>query len=227
MCRGSPPRRPGRGRRRPCGRPQGPPLRRPAGPGRQAERHPPRLLPLRERRLRGGDLPPLLRRRRLAPRGEPPRRRPRRAVLGHEPRARAHRLRRLHARRAGHRPRALRSLAPPRRTREGLGGRGGALRRRVPQGLPHGAPRGPPRDADTGAGHAHPGRLQVGPRPRAAPGARPHRPGAPADRRLRGRRLAVLRARELRPRAARRLLQGEEDRARSRWGWAAPSTRST
>ena len=48
--------------------------------------------------------------------------------------------------------------------------------------------RGGPREMrDAGAGHADPGRVQVGPRSRAAPGARPHRPGSPAARRLRGR----------------------------------------
>ena len=86
--------------------------------------------------LRRGDLPPLRRRGRLAARGEPPRRRARRAVRGDEPRPRPHRLRRLREGRRGHRPRPLRGLAPARRPREGLGGRGGALRRRVPPGLP-------------------------------------------------------------------------------------------
>ncbi len=53
-------------------------------------------------------------------RGQPARRRARRAVRGHEPRPRPHRLRRLHAGQAGHRPRPLRRLAPPRGPREGL-----------------------------------------------------------------------------------------------------------
>ena len=62
-----------------------------------------------------------------------------------------------------------------------------ALRRRVPRGLPRRAARRRPADAHAGPGHADPRRVQVGPRSRAAPGARPHRQGSPSARRLRGR----------------------------------------
>ena len=177
----------------------------------EAHRHPPRLLPLRERGLRRRDLPSLRRRGRLAARGQPARRRARRAVRGDEPRPRPHRLRRLHEGRRGHRPRPLRRLAPARRPREGLGGRGGALRRRVPPGLPRRAARRG-RRAQAGPGHADARRVQVGPRSRAAPGQRPHRQRSPAARRLRGRGPAVRRARPVRPGAPRGVLRGEAGR---------------